>query len=71
MRADCGCVVDGDEILHGYDSRCAASPPEPTGEDHCAAGGHSYYGDDGDGSEGTMGRCWCGAQLYPPGGPGS
>jgi len=29
----------------------------------------AYAGDDGDGSEGTMGRCYCGVQTYPAGGP--
>lgn len=38
--------------------------PAPTVEDHCAADGHRYEGDDGD-----RGRCYCGQRCYPLGGP--
>jgi hypothetical protein len=31
-------------------------------EDLCAAAGHRYYSDDG-----GLGRCYCGARLYPAG----
>lgn len=66
MRAECGCLIDGDMVLHGYDGPCAYEPPEPepTEEDYCAGMGHPYYGDDA-----GMGRCYCGAKTYPLGGP--
>lgn len=35
---------------------------EPSVEDLCD---HSYFGDDGD-----VGRCYCGLQQFPKGGPG-
>lgn len=69
MRAACGCLVEDGIVLHGYDGPCAAAPSVgPTEEDYCASTGHAYYGDDGDGSEGKVGRCYCGAQTYPAGG---
>lgn len=70
MRAPCGCPVEDGVALHGFDGPCALAvyQPEPTVEDYCAGTGHAYYGDDGDGSEGTIGRCYCGAQTYPAGG---
>lgn len=71
MRLPCGCPIEDGIPMHGYDGPCADAPLplEPTIEDYCAMGGHAYAGDDGDGSEGTMGRCYCGAQTYPAGGP--
>lgn len=44
----------------------------PTEADYCAQGGHGYYDDDtqeGEHGVETLGRCWCGARTYPPGGP--
>ena len=71
MRATCGCLMEDGQVLHGFDGPCAADTrvDERTTEDHCAATGHAYAGDDSDGSERTMGRCYCGAQTYPAGGP--
>lgn len=45
-----------------YDDRYEQRQPEPTTEELCAP--HPYHGDDNDG-----GRCYCGQQRYPAGGP--
>lgn len=53
---------------------CAAWPYDneprqgPTVEDECESHGHAYYGDDGAPPNGR-GRCYCGARIYPAGGP--
>ena len=45
---------------------CGRGPeqPQPSADEECDGRGHPYYGDDGE-----MGRCWCGSQTYPVGGP--
>lgn len=49
-------------------------PPHPTEEDYCAGGGHAYYGDEFNPDDvppeyrDEVGRCYCGAKRYPPGG---
>lgn len=67
MRAACGCLVEDDIVMHGYDGPCFLAPAgtdNPTTEEYCAAGDHEYYGDDS-----GRGRCYCGLREYPPGGP--
>lgn len=41
-----------------------AHQPHPTEEEYCEANNHAYSGDDED----DIGRCWCGAKQYEPGG---
>lgn len=45
-------------------ARMGEPQPEPTVEEICAAYGHAYEGDDS-----GRGRCYCGEQSYPEGGP--
>ena len=56
----------------GQDDGTREREPAPTVDDMCAAGGHAYAGDDvaehPTGSH-PVGRCYCGAVTYPPGGP--
>lgn len=49
-----------------YDEYREAREPrqEPSVEELCAADGHAYDGDDC-----GVGRCYCGLQQYPKGGP--
>lgn len=67
-RAPCGCLIEDGMVLHGFDGPCFLERPrsygEPTEEDYCEMGGHIYAGDDGE-----RGRCYCGQQSYPVGGP--
>ena len=67
MRAACGCLTEDGMVMHGFDGPCQqmldrpTEAPEPTIEDYCREGGHAYYGD-----EYGQGRCYCGAETYPP-----
>jgi len=59
---------DSGWVFPSYDdymrTRLGVDEFQPTDEDLCGQSGHAYAGDDGD-----AGRCHCGLQVYPKGGP--
>lgn len=62
------CRYDTGSCNHGECEWYNKWPTSPTVEDYCAAGGHSYNGDDWYDEDTIMGRCYCGEAVYPKGG---